>query len=251
MNANDAEQQGEVTGVTECGAEWFDHSLIPPPLPPPSAAAAGLSPAVSYTQAAVEEGSRKLSAADTASMAAAGIKGRERDQMKGHEKEGEEVEPKPEEQGPGQAPKPQLESAPKAETEVEVDTKIENADNDNDNVDGEPNSEGENDDGDNDNGYGSDGESLLAASSALLRELERDLDAARVLLPECHRFRKVVSCVAEAIVSDMRVHPRQVMDVTEALREATNFTRSLSSPEAFLVVMAELLADGFEVITVK
>lgn len=37
------------------------------------------------------------------------------------------------------------------------------------------------------------------------------------------------------------------MDVTEALREATEYTRTLSSPEAFLVVMAELLADGFEV----
>lgn len=37
------------------------------------------------------------------------------------------------------------------------------------------------------------------------------------------------------------------MDVTEALREATEFTRSLSSPQAFLVFMAELLADGFEV----
>lgn len=40
---------------------------------------------------------------------------------------------------------------------------------------------------------------------------------------------------------------RQAMDVTEALREATEFSRTLSSPEAFLVVMAELLADGFEV----
>lgn len=37
------------------------------------------------------------------------------------------------------------------------------------------------------------------------------------------------------------------MDVTEALREATEYSRTLSSPEAFLVVMAELLADGFEV----
>lgn len=37
------------------------------------------------------------------------------------------------------------------------------------------------------------------------------------------------------------------MGVTEALREATEFSRTLSSPEAFLVVMAELLADGFEV----
>ncbi|CAM9451879.1 unnamed protein product, partial [Laminaria digitata] len=93
---------------------------------------------------------------------------------------------------------------------------------------------------------GEDGESLLIASAALLRELERDLDAARVLLPECHRFRKVVGCVAEAIVPGMRVHPRQAMDVTEALREATEFSRSLSSPQAFLVVTAELLADGFE-----
>lgn len=39
----------------------------------------------------------------------------------------------------------------------------------------------------------------------------------------------------------------QAVDVTEALREATEYTRTLSSPEAFLVVMAELLADGFEV----
>lgn len=37
----------------------------------------------------------------------------------------------------------------------------------------------------------------------------------------------------------------------EALREATEFTRSLSSPQAFLVFMAELLADGFEVTTTK
>lgn len=35
--------------------------------------------------------------------------------------------------------------------------------------------------------------------------------------------------------------------MTEALREATEYSRTLSSPEAFLVVMAELLADGFEV----
>lgn len=41
------------------------------------------------------------------------------------------------------------------------------------------------------------------------------------------------------------------MDLTEALREATEFSRSLSSPQAFLVVMAELLADGFEVTTLR
>ncbi|CAN0560120.1 unnamed protein product, partial [Ectocarpus sp. 12 AP-2014] len=36
------------------------------------------------------------------------------------------------------------------------------------------------------------------------------------------------------------------MGLIEALREATEFSRTLSSPEAFLVVMAELLLDGFE-----
>lgn len=213
---------------------------------------------------------------------------------------------------------------------------------------------------------------LLGTIKALLAELERDLDAARVLLPECHRFRKVVGCVSQAVGPGMSAGPRQVrctadvtfchrrqdrsgyhgwslarwstqslacysilahklhtsvsirrfgiyaeraphysvvwigrssgsgskspkqpssptlkptrrgnnkhtlarkkdvrpyghvlqcvfhlcprpnfgvqaMDVTEALREATEYSRTLSSPEAFLVVMAELLADGFEV----
>lgn len=93
---------------------------------------------------------------------------------------------------------------------------------------------------------------LLAAVRALLRELEGDLDAARVLLPECHRFRQVVGCVAEAVGPGMAgARPRQAMDLTEALREATQFSRTLSSPEAFLVVMAELLADGFEVRTLR
>lgn len=93
---------------------------------------------------------------------------------------------------------------------------------------------------------------LLAAVRALLRELEGDLDAARVLLPECHRFRQVVGCVAEAVGPGMvGARPRQAMDLTEALREATQFSRTLSSPEAFLVVMAELLADGFEVRTLR
>ena len=74
----------------------------------------------------------------------------------------------------------------------------------------EADTESENDASNNGNNNGDDGESLLGASAALLRELDRDLDAARVLLPECHRFRKVVGCVAEAIVPGMRVHPRQV-----------------------------------------
>ncbi|CAN0040119.1 unnamed protein product, partial [Pylaiella littoralis] len=87
---------------------------------------------------------------------------------------------------------------------------------------------------------------LLATIKALISELERDLDSARVLLPECHRFRKVVGCVADAVGPGMDARPRQAMDVTEALREATEFSRTLSSPEAFLIVMAELLADGFE-----
>eukprot|EP00752_Nemacystus_decipiens_P003892 g3574.t1 len=87
---------------------------------------------------------------------------------------------------------------------------------------------------------------LLTTIEALVAQLERDLDAARVLLPECHRFRKVVGCVSQAVGPGMDAGPRQAMGVTEALREATEYTRTLSSPEAFLVVMAELLADGFE-----
>lgn len=41
------------------------------------------------------------------------------------------------------------------------------------------------------------------------------------------------------------------MDLMEALKEAKEFTRTLSSPELFLVFMAELLADGVQVCTVK
>ena len=41
------------------------------------------------------------------------------------------------------------------------------------------------------------------------------------------------------------------MDLTEALKETKEFTRTLSSPEPFLVFMAELLADGVQVCTVK
>ncbi|CAN0273565.1 unnamed protein product [Ectocarpus sp. 4 AP-2014] len=88
---------------------------------------------------------------------------------------------------------------------------------------------------------------LLATVRELLVELEEDLDAARVLLPECNRFRKVVRCVAESVGPGMDARPRQAMGLIEALREATEFSRTLSSPEAFLVVMAELLLDGFEV----
>lgn len=55
-----------------------------------------------------------------------------------------------------------------------------------------------------------DDERLLGTVGALLTELERDLDAARVLLPECHRFRKVVGCVSEAVGPGMGVCPRQV-----------------------------------------
>ncbi|CAM9953292.1 unnamed protein product, partial [Ectocarpus fasciculatus] len=87
---------------------------------------------------------------------------------------------------------------------------------------------------------------LLSTVRGLLVELEDDLDAARVLMPECNRFRKVVRCVAEAVGPGMDARPRQAMNLIEALREATEFSRTLSSPEAFLVVMAELLLDGFE-----
>lgn len=51
---------------------------------------------------------------------------------------------------------------------------------------------------------------LLTTVKALLDELERDLDAARVLLPECHRFRKVVGCVSQAVGPGMDAGPRQV-----------------------------------------
>eukprot|EP00903_Cladosiphon_okamuranus_P013428 g12508.t1 len=95
-------------------------------------------------------------------------------------------------------------------------------------------------------GRGEEERGLLATVEALISELDRDLDAARVLLPECHHFRKVVGCVSQAVGPGMDAGPRQAMHVTEALREATEYTRTLSSPEAFLVVMAELLADGFE-----
>lgn len=37
------------------------------------------------------------------------------------------------------------------------------------------------------------------------------------------------------------------MDLREALEEATEFTSTLSSPESFVLVLAELLSDGFEV----
>lgn len=40
---------------------------------------------------------------------------------------------------------------------------------------------------------------------------------------------------------------RQSLDLTEALKEAVEFSRTLSTPEAFVVVMAELLADGVQV----
>lgn len=53
-------------------------------------------------------------------------------------------------------------------------------------------------------------EPLLTSVKVLLRKLERNLDAARVLLPECHRFRKVVECISEAVGPGMRVRPRQV-----------------------------------------
>lgn len=54
-------------------------------------------------------------------------------------------------------------------------------------------------------------ERLLARVRGLLQDLDRDLDAARVLLPECHRFRKVVSCVSESVGPGMGASSRQVM----------------------------------------
>lgn len=57
---------------------------------------------------------------------------------------------------------------------------------------------------------GGEEEPLLGSVKVLLGEVERNLDAARVLLPECHRFRKVVECVSEAVGPGMRVRPRQV-----------------------------------------
>lgn len=51
---------------------------------------------------------------------------------------------------------------------------------------------------------------FLRCVSGLLRDLERDLDAARVLLPECHRFRKVISCVRESLGPGMGASPGQV-----------------------------------------
>lgn len=61
----------------------------------------------------------------------------------------------------------------------------------------------------------------------------------------CHLY--CASYTPTPVPTDRGVVSIQAMDVTEALREATEYTRTLSSPEAFLVVMAELLADGFEV----
>jgi len=55
-----------------------------------------------------------------------------------------------------------------------------------------------------------EGQRFLADVNALVGELERDLDAARVLLPECHRFRKVVGCVSEAVAPGIDASPRQV-----------------------------------------
>lgn len=54
-------------------------------------------------------------------------------------------------------------------------------------------------------------EQFLASVTAMLVEIERDMDAARVLLPECHRFRKVVGCVAESVGPGMGARPRQVI----------------------------------------
>lgn len=51
---------------------------------------------------------------------------------------------------------------------------------------------------------------FLAYVRGLLQDLERDLDIARVLLPECHRFRKVVGCVGEAVGPGMGSSSRQV-----------------------------------------
>ena len=56
----------------------------------------------------------------------------------------------------------------------------------------------------------SEEESFLAEVGILLRQIEGDLDAARVLLPECHRFRQVVGYVSEAVGPGMRTRPRQV-----------------------------------------
>lgn len=61
-------------------------------------------------------------------------------------------------------------------------------------------------------------EPLLGSVNVLLREVERNLDAARVLLPECHRFRKVVECVSKAVGPGMRVRPRQVSEVSLFVR---------------------------------
>ena len=56
----------------------------------------------------------------------------------------------------------------------------------------------------------SEEESFLAEVGILLAQIKGDLDAARVLLPECHRFRQVVGYVSEAVGPGMRTRPRQV-----------------------------------------
>lgn len=57
-----------------------------------------------------------------------------------------------------------------------------------------------------------DEEGLLACVRGLLQDLERDLDIARVLLPECNRFRKVVGCVGEAVGRGMAASSREVSE---------------------------------------
>lgn len=64
---------------------------------------------------------------------------------------------------------------------------------------------------------------LLARVKTLLQELERNLDAARVLLPECHRFRKVVGCVAEAVGPGMGASSRQVWAIVVLFKITTTF----------------------------
>lgn len=57
------------------------------------------------------------------------------------------------------------------------------------------------------------------------------------------------SCVMWPLRCDVVVvgAAAQAMELREALEEAKEFTQTLSSPESFVLILAEMLTDGVEV----